>query len=404
MNHKEWADAVLGVSLAAALASAPFRDALPGDGLFHLSFAAAVGGMADWFGVTSLFRKPFGISTRTDLIAGKRDEIVLLAKDMVKEVLGPSAFRRLLVTHEPAAVVQSWLFYHRPGVARLLAALSLIAVESVDRNWLTSLLEEWAGKGALHMDWAGLIAHVMKSYSAYPGKKEISASLAAEVESFLEDELTEEEIRTIYLDAWKRYRDRKWFGFIARSVLEKKDEFVISLIRQKIRETAVSIGNPDSLLSKRIGEEYDRWQEKLEKDEDTRKKVNDFIGERVERFLSSGGTERILRLWDDHKETMAQKMAKAMLAMVDKSLRQAELRRDFDAFIIHQVLSHMDFIHEEMDRAVEKTLAAYDGRQLAKLAEEGVSEDVAVIRLNGSFFGALLGFLFFLFSLAGGAL
>lgn len=71
MNHKEWADAVLGVSLAAALASAPFRDALPGDGLFHLSFAAAVGGMADWFGVTSLFRKPFGISTRTDLIAGK---------------------------------------------------------------------------------------------------------------------------------------------------------------------------------------------------------------------------------------------------------------------------------------------------------------------------------------------
>jgi len=404
MNHKEWANAVLGLSLLTALASAPFREILPVDGLFHLSFAAAVGGMADWFGVTSLFRKPLGLSKRTDLIAGKRDEIVRLSKDMVKEVLGPSAFRRLLTQHEPAAVIQSWLFYHRPGVEKLLRAGAFLAVESVDRKWLSSLFEEWAGKGALDLDWAGIIAHVMKAYSTYPGKRDISLSLAAEVQVFLEDELTEEEIRKTYLDAWRRYRDEKTLGGIARWVMESRDEFVISLIQKKIRETAASIGNPKSPLSLRIGEEYDAWQQKLEKDEEIRKKVNDFIGSHVTRFLTSGGAGWLEKLWDKNKETLADELSKSVLAMVDKGLRNDHFRRDFDAFIIHRVLSHMDWIHEEMDRAVEMKMSEYDGRKLSELAEKGVSEDVAVIRLNGSFFGALLGLLFFLVSLAGGAL
>ncbi len=179
---------------------------------------------------------------------------------------------------------------------------------------------------------------------------------------------------------------------------------MISLIQKKIRETAASIGNPKSPLSLRIGEEYDAWQQKLEKDEEIRKKVNDFIGSHVTRFLTSGGAGWLEKLWDKNKETLADELAKSVLAMVDKGLRNDHFRRDFDAFIIHRVLSHMDWIHEEMDRAVEMKMSEYDGRKLSELAEKGVSEDVAVIRLNGSFFGALLGLLFFLVSLAGGAL
>jgi uncharacterized membrane-anchored protein YjiN (DUF445 family) len=45
-----------------------------------------------------------------------------------------------------------------------------------------------------------------------------------------------------------------------------------------------------------------------------------------------------------------------------------------------------------------------DGRTMADLAKEAVSEDTAAIRLNGSLFGAILGLLFFLIPLVGGAL
>lgn len=62
MRKKTMADGILGISIAAALASAPFQESsLAAGALFHLSFAASVGGFADWFGVTSLFRKPLGV-------------------------------------------------------------------------------------------------------------------------------------------------------------------------------------------------------------------------------------------------------------------------------------------------------------------------------------------------------
>lgn len=51
MRKKTMADGILGISIAAALASAPFQESsLAAGALFHLSFAASVGGFADWFG------------------------------------------------------------------------------------------------------------------------------------------------------------------------------------------------------------------------------------------------------------------------------------------------------------------------------------------------------------------
>lgn len=73
MRKKTMADAILAVSALGALASAPFQESsVAADALFHVSFAASVGGFADWFGVTSLFRKPLGVSFRTNLISKSR--------------------------------------------------------------------------------------------------------------------------------------------------------------------------------------------------------------------------------------------------------------------------------------------------------------------------------------------
>lgn len=57
---KRWlADGILASSVVLTLGAAPFQGESPWlGGLFHMSFAAAVGGFADWFGVTSLFRRP----------------------------------------------------------------------------------------------------------------------------------------------------------------------------------------------------------------------------------------------------------------------------------------------------------------------------------------------------------
>ena len=96
MKKRTIANGILASSVILTLGTAPFQgESIAWTGLFHMSFAAAVGGFADWFGVTSLFRRPLGISWRTDLIAKNREMIVSIAKDMVvNELLTKGRCRR----------------------------------------------------------------------------------------------------------------------------------------------------------------------------------------------------------------------------------------------------------------------------------------------------------------------
>ena len=88
MDRKKKADGLLAGTVLICLLAAPFKETgLLGGGLFHMAFAASVGGIADLFAVSSLFGKPLGISCRTDIIARRRDQIVDMARDMVGKEL-----------------------------------------------------------------------------------------------------------------------------------------------------------------------------------------------------------------------------------------------------------------------------------------------------------------------------
>lgn len=60
MRKKTMADGILGISIAAALASTLSRKAVwLQEPCFTFPLPLPVGGFADWFGVTSLSRKPW---------------------------------------------------------------------------------------------------------------------------------------------------------------------------------------------------------------------------------------------------------------------------------------------------------------------------------------------------------
>ena len=87
----------------------PFQSTFWG-GLLSSGFCAAmIGGFADWYGVTALFRKPLGVPYRTEVIAKNRENIFnslskmvseeLLSKAFLKELIGEYDTSRLLIKH-----------------------------------------------------------------------------------------------------------------------------------------------------------------------------------------------------------------------------------------------------------------------------------------------------------------
>ncbi|MBF1761252.1 MAG: DUF445 family protein, partial [Veillonella sp.] len=81
------ANIILGLAALVTLIAYPWRQDLWGGLLFHIGGAATIGGLADWYAVTALFKKPLGISFKTELIPRNRQRLVDMAQTMLTEEL-----------------------------------------------------------------------------------------------------------------------------------------------------------------------------------------------------------------------------------------------------------------------------------------------------------------------------
>ncbi len=75
-RHFPIANTILALSGGTFLATYPFLDHSGWALLNHMSGAALVGGLADWYAVTALFRKPLGISYKTAILSNSKEKIV----------------------------------------------------------------------------------------------------------------------------------------------------------------------------------------------------------------------------------------------------------------------------------------------------------------------------------------
>lgn len=391
---KRWlADGILASSVVLTLGAAPFQGESPWlAGLFHMSFAAAVGGFADWFGVTSLFRRPLGIPWRTDLIAKNRDMIVSIAKDMVvNELLTRGRLSEILRQHVPSDVVARWLTNHRDLTEKVAADVIHTVLSAFPEESLWTMSSEEIEKRTADIDWAGHMAKVMAAFRDYPKKELLTEALAAEVKGFLQAEVTQEEIQRVYLLAWRKYNDKGWLHSLFRDAVEDRDAEMVKKVQEKMLSLSEALTDPESELRQKMGESYDEMIIQLQTNEAWKRQVNGAVQKVIGRLLSGRGRNWFLSLWQKKKEPLAHRLAGTLLSLIEGQLSSPEKRRDFDAFLLRLVRPHVGWLHRMAASVVEKALSSYDGRTMASLAEKSVAEDVAAIRINGSLWGAFLG-------------
>lgn len=393
LKKRTIANGILASSVILTLGTAPFQgESIAWTGLFHVSFAAAVGGFADWFGVTSLFRRPLRIPWRTDLIAKNREMIVSIAKDMVvNELLTRGRLSEILRQHVPSDVVARWLTNHRDLTEKVAADVIHTVLSAFPEESLWTMSSEEIEKRTADIDWAGHMAQVMAAFRDYPKKELLTEALAAEVKGFLQAEVTQEEIQRVYLLAWRKYNEKGWLHSLFRDAVEDRDEAMVKKVQGKILSLSDALTDPESELRQKMGESYDAMIVQLETNEAWKRQVNGAVQKVIGRLLSGKGRNWFLSMWQKRKEPLAQQLAGTLLSLIEGQLSSPEKRRDFDAFLLRLVRPHVGWLHRMAASVVEKALSGYDGRTMASLAEKSVSEDVAAIRINGSLWGAFLG-------------
>lgn len=382
------------VAMAALFASTHVWGSDDGVWGYVRAFAEAglIGGLADWFAVTALFRRPLGLPIpHTAVIPNNQQRIAdAVGRFIAGNFLDPNLIEARLSGADPGRRVGEMLA--DPSQARAIsqgvvqAAPDLVALiddEAVARFW-----REQVGRQASGARVGPAMGSVLDALTA--GDKHQILIDAAVREGFNLLEANEARLRAAV---------RAQSGALLRFTrMDKRvSDAVIAATEELLQEAAADPGHP---LRLRATEAARGFARALREDPDMQARVERIMADTlthpaVSDFAEQGWRETKQALLKDAAEGEDSKTAKALsnalIALGKAILNDEESRRAFNARLT-PLLVHLAERHgPEVARLISETIASWDAATVVDKIEAGVGRDLQYIRLNGTLIGGLIG-------------
>lgn len=355
--------------------------------------AAMVGGLADWFAVTALFRHPLGLPIpHTAIIPDNKDRIAdSMAAFLKANFLTPPVVARRLRGLNAANAAGQYLANPRPGESRLGAgAASLIAdvLESLDQEKLGGMAKAALRSRIERLALAPLLGNLLKAMIAEGRHMPLIEALIRRTAEALE--ANEDLVRRIIHD--KANTIVRWTGLDGRLA-----NGILDGLYKLLAETVVIEDHP---LRLKIEESLDSLAEALVNDPAMHARVEamkrdvmanpafaawlDGLWERGRAQLlgavrsggSGGGSDRI----------------GASLAELGRALQHdARLQLLVNRFARRTLVGVATRYGGEIVRLVSETVRRWDARTVTDRIEGAVGRDLQFIRINGTLVGGLVG-------------
>jgi uncharacterized membrane-anchored protein YjiN (DUF445 family) len=383
----------LGLLLAAA---AVYLATLNHDGDAFLGYvnaaaeAAMVGGLADWFAVTALFRHPLRIPVpHTALIPRRKDEFgISLQEFFTENFLTEEIVRGRVADAEVAARIGEWLA--REGNAeRVMARVARggrSALKRIDDDEIRALLDSILIP-QLVREPIGPLAGEMLGAVVDDGAHHAFVDLVlGELERWL-DERPEEFARIVldrapaWMPAWADER-------LARFAEEQARRWIGDVLADTAHPARVAF---DSLLR--------GLADDLQHDPGVQERAQSFAVRLLEHPQFSTGALAIWRstaaalqvaLADEHSH-VRQRGTDLIREFGEQLSVDEALRADVQRRIEDGVAFVLATYGSELATVISHTIESWDGQQAAERIELHVGRDLQFIRINGTVVGALAG-------------
>jgi uncharacterized membrane-anchored protein YjiN (DUF445 family) len=356
--------------------------------------AAIVGGLADWFAVTALFRRPIGLPIpHTALIPARKDEIGRSLAGFVRDQFldPPVLIERLRA--ENRALQLGQLLASDAAVAFVgerVAAMIPILLSSADDASIRAFLRDVAQDGLRRLDLAATLDAVIETLVREGKHMELVDALIDVVEPSLE----------------------ALGDVIAEKVGERTGRFFPSYFDRKIGDGIIA-GVENWLRAVRTPEGSER------------RRLDAWIRSRIMELRASPEYAALMEraqaavvthpallhalatIWDEIKRELAEdarsaspragKIVGEVARTVGRLLQEMpELQRILNAAIEGVVVGYIAPWRAEIADYIASVVAGWDGRKVAEVVELQVGRDLQYIRINGTLVGALIGSALFL--------
>ncbi|AGK96744.1 DUF445 family protein [Clostridium pasteurianum] len=411
-KNKKLANLILLIFAVGFFISYAFEDYFVGALISRCCMAALIGGLADWFGITAIFKKPLNINWpkflfRTDIINKNKDRIVdIIVGTVEKDLLNKEKIKNKLESYNLAGIIVRFI-RSREGDEALIQAMDEIfdpkqkankSISDFSYEFLSNTIEKINISQLLYrcLLWSShrgyddmLIDKIIDSAINLSKGKNVTVFIEKLYENALKTyeknninrKLTNKLILNYILDMSPNNAAYSIQKEIVKNLHDMKnyDNKNRKFIKEKLKEYALRLNNDASLIDKIENYKIEFLRE------------NDFLKQTLEKFLDSYITENFYSNKDFIKKF---KVKKRKLLL--KLIRDRKKINSIDNTIKDTIYRIIDDKYNCIGTLIRENLNKYNNEEIVKIMEERLSEDLQIIRINGSIVGGLVGLFIFL--------
>jgi uncharacterized membrane-anchored protein YjiN (DUF445 family) len=354
--------------------------------------AGMVGGLADWFAVTALFRHPLGLPIpHTAIIPNNKDRIGrTIGRFLERNFLTPHVLLPKLQHMQVGQRIAAWLSAPTtaPLIAQSITAMLPYLIHSLRNPDFSEFLQRTLGEQLRQADVAPLVGHGIRILAA-SGEADVLFERVVEITTRWLDK------NRGRIDALVSERSRWW---IPKAV----DRRIAAALVSGTFELLSALREPTSEARKKFREGLGEIVDELLNSPQQRERIN--AGMR--RLLAHPETQAWLRsVWNElcrmALEDLAQPSSRMRIAlekpitMVAQALATDEVMQHHIDEIVQQLATTLIAWRGEIGSFIAEVVRNWDTRTISDRLELVVGSDLQYIRMNGTIVGACAGCLIF---------
>ncbi len=352
--------------------------------------AGMVGGVADWFAITALFRRPLNLPIpHTAIIPQRKDRIGRSLGNFVQNnFLSPDVLGAKLRAAQLSRRAGEWLREpeHARSVVRQAAGALRSASAVVRDDDVHALLERSVIEPLKRRPIAPVLADGLALLKVNDRHQQVLNRLVDGLAQLVKDndELIRERIR----------EESPWW--IPDFVDDKLHDKIVDGIGRTLVSVSADPGHP---LRRQLDELLVTWIEQLRESPDVIARAETIKQQVLDHPTSEQLTES---LWREVKKTLDRQvdaaeqgtpggLERGLSALASAALEDDALLAKIDEWIIGAVLRIVDQHRHEVGQLIAHTVSAWDPDETSRRIELQVGRDLQFIRINGTLVGGMVG-------------
>lgn len=391
---------VMGVGFAASI---PFQGTVASEIIQGGFEAGLVGGLADWFAVTALFRHPMGIPIpHTALLPKNRKRVTKgLINTLENEWLTKESITNKVKEMQLAQMVLQIAEreMQSDAVKKGIVTIAEKAILSIDTEKLAVIIEKEL-KTYLHtINTSNMLQVLVDQLVVQEYDEKTLDYILVKVKDWTAQDEARYQLGSLGMKAMENIKVDGFLQFTLKSFMNIVDEdkiggilqkFIISnisslqdadnstrqLILAKIRQEIINVKENEALL-----QELENWKEKWIANWNGTEKIKEMLEQVQQRVVT----------FVNNEEFADKYVIPFLQTQMNKIKEDEQTVQKIEEWLQKQVVKLVENNHSKIGKLVQENLDKLDDKTLIEMIENNVGKDLQWIRVNGAVCGFMIG-------------